>query len=223
MGQIKKGILGGFSGKVGTVVGANWKTINYMRSLPQKGKNQKPLTRAQLEHRAKFKLAIDYLKPLHEAIQIGWKNAVVGKQSPFNLAVSHTIKNAITGTYPNFEIDHSKLLISKGSLLPPSEAFVAFKTADPVKSFNWRSITNGSTANPKDIALVAVYNSDKKEVIVAFGRRMPYGDPRRETRRSAIRYPQNWLNDTCHAYIGFISEDGKQASNSINFTDPYLY
>ena len=221
MGRIKKGILGGFSGKVGTVVGANWKSICYMRSLPQKVKN--PRTEAQQKQRAKLKFAIDYLKPLHEAIQIGWKNAVVGKQSPFNAAVSHMMKNAITGTYPNYEIDHSKLLISKGSLLPPAEAFVAFKSPINPKSFNWDSITNGSTANPKDIALVAVYNSDKKEVIVAFGRRILYGDPRRETGRSSIRYPENWANDSIHAYLGFISEDGKQASNSKNFTDPYIY
>jgi hypothetical protein len=30
MGTIKKGILGGFSGKVGTVVGASWKGISYI-------------------------------------------------------------------------------------------------------------------------------------------------------------------------------------------------
>ena len=32
MGRISKGILGGFSGTVGTVVGGNWKGIDYMRS-----------------------------------------------------------------------------------------------------------------------------------------------------------------------------------------------
>ena len=32
MGTIKKGILGGFSGVVGTVTGGNWKGIDYMRS-----------------------------------------------------------------------------------------------------------------------------------------------------------------------------------------------
>jgi hypothetical protein len=30
MGTIKQGILGGFSGKVGTVVGGTWKGIHYM-------------------------------------------------------------------------------------------------------------------------------------------------------------------------------------------------
>ena len=30
MAEIKKGILGGFSGKVGTVVGANWRGTNIL-------------------------------------------------------------------------------------------------------------------------------------------------------------------------------------------------
>ena len=46
MGKIKQGILGGFRGKVGTVVGSYWNGIFYMKALPQnyrKGKsgNQK--------------------------------------------------------------------------------------------------------------------------------------------------------------------------------------
>lgn len=39
MGTIKQGILGGFSGKVGTVVGGTWKGISYMRSIAQNIKN----------------------------------------------------------------------------------------------------------------------------------------------------------------------------------------
>ena len=31
MGKIKQGILGGFRGKVGTVIGASWNGISYMR------------------------------------------------------------------------------------------------------------------------------------------------------------------------------------------------
>jgi len=32
MGKISKGILGGFSGTVGAVIGATWKGVSYMRS-----------------------------------------------------------------------------------------------------------------------------------------------------------------------------------------------
>ena len=52
MGKIKQGILGGFKGKVGTVIGASWNGIAYMRGLPQSVKN--PKTAAQQSQRAFF-------------------------------------------------------------------------------------------------------------------------------------------------------------------------
>ena len=53
MGKIKQGILGGFKGKVGTVIGASWNGIAYMRGLAQSVKN--PKTATQLQQRAYFK------------------------------------------------------------------------------------------------------------------------------------------------------------------------
>ena len=53
MGKIKQGILGGFRGKVGTVIGASWNGISYMRGLAQSHKN--PKTAAQMTQRAFFK------------------------------------------------------------------------------------------------------------------------------------------------------------------------
>ena len=55
MGTIKQGILGGFSGKVGTVVGSSWKGISYMRGQAQSVKN--PRTAKQMAQRDKFSLA----------------------------------------------------------------------------------------------------------------------------------------------------------------------
>ncbi|WP_291131895.1 DUF6266 family protein [Flavobacterium sp. UBA7682] len=52
MGTYNKGILGPFSGKVGTVVGANWRGKDIMRSLPKKT-NRTP-TETQLLKRQLF-------------------------------------------------------------------------------------------------------------------------------------------------------------------------
>ncbi|MDD2265168.1 MAG: DUF6266 family protein, partial [Bacteroidales bacterium] len=46
MGTIKQGILGGFSGKVGNIVGASWRGIDYIRSMPASVRN--PRTVAQV-------------------------------------------------------------------------------------------------------------------------------------------------------------------------------
>ena len=53
MGKIKQGILGGFRGTVGTVVGSSWNGIAYMKGKPQSVKN--PKTDAQLQQRVFFK------------------------------------------------------------------------------------------------------------------------------------------------------------------------
>ena len=53
MGKIKQGILGGFKGKVGTVIGSSWNGISYMKGRPQSVKN--PRTDAQVQQRNFFK------------------------------------------------------------------------------------------------------------------------------------------------------------------------
>lgn len=53
MGKIKQGILGGFRGTVGTVVGSSWNGIAYMKGKPQSVRN--PRTDAQVQQRGFFK------------------------------------------------------------------------------------------------------------------------------------------------------------------------
>jgi len=103
MGTISKGILGGFSGKVGTVIGGTWKGISYMRSIPTSVSN--PNTPAQLEQRAKFSTIVKFLQPLTGFLRFGFKSQAI-KMSAFNAAMAVNFKNAITGVFPNFEIDY---------------------------------------------------------------------------------------------------------------------
>ena len=67
MGIIKQSILGGFSGKVGTVVGGSCKGIFYMRVLAQNVKN--PRTDAQMNQRSNFALAMASLKPITNYVE----------------------------------------------------------------------------------------------------------------------------------------------------------
>ena len=53
MGKIKQGILGGFKGKVGTVIGSSWNGIAYMKGQAQSVRN--PKTPAQMIQRDFFK------------------------------------------------------------------------------------------------------------------------------------------------------------------------
>ena len=53
MGKIKQGILGGFKGTVGTVIGSSWNGIAYMKGRPQSVKN--PKTAPPQQQRGFFK------------------------------------------------------------------------------------------------------------------------------------------------------------------------
>jgi len=93
MGTIKKGILGGFSGKVGTVIGGNWKGIDYMRGKAASVSN--PKTEAQLDQRARFRAALKFLQPLTSFIRVGFKNYAV-KMTAFNSAMLYNLNNALS-------------------------------------------------------------------------------------------------------------------------------
>ncbi|MPM74213.1 hypothetical protein SDC9_121198 [bioreactor metagenome] len=70
MGRIKKGALGGFSGKVGNVVGASWKGIDYIRSWPAKVND--PKTKEQLKQRGRFSITLDFLRTITPVLRIGF-------------------------------------------------------------------------------------------------------------------------------------------------------
>src|SRR5688500_5905199 len=107
MGIISKGILGPFSGTVGTVIGGTWKGISYIRSKPLPVDREPSLL--QLEQRAKFALVIRFLQTMTPLVHVSFKE-MAKKMSGFNSAFSYNIKNAVTGIYPDYELDYSMAL-----------------------------------------------------------------------------------------------------------------
>ena len=77
MGKIKQGILGGFKGKVGTVIGSSWNGIAYMRGLPQSTKDRK--SAAQLAQRDFFREVQDLVGQLsYEQLVFLFPNSAKG-------------------------------------------------------------------------------------------------------------------------------------------------
>ena len=110
MGIIKKGILGGFSGKVGNVVGASWKGIDYIRSLPSTVRN--PRTPRQVKQRTKFSLVQGFLTSMTPFIRNWFKN-YAGGQTAMNAALSYNIQNGIIGEGADIDLDYPNLLVSE--------------------------------------------------------------------------------------------------------------
>lgn len=56
MAVLKQGIMGGFSGKIGNVIGTSWKGIAVMKAMPLSVAN--PRTAAQITNRERFQTSV---------------------------------------------------------------------------------------------------------------------------------------------------------------------
>lgn len=94
MGVLKRGIFGGFTGKIGNLVGAQWKGIDTVRAYQATVSN--PNTVPQQNQRQKFKA----IQRLAGQILIGWihplYNVLAQRKSGYNLFISR-----ILAQYPN--------------------------------------------------------------------------------------------------------------------------
>ncbi|MBP1841691.1 DUF6266 family protein [Formosa algae] len=156
MATFEKGILGGFSGKVGNVVGARWRGKDIMRSLPQRGKYTP--SAKQEEQRAKFKIVIQFLTPLQEVLNLYFGNKQDDK-SRFNLATSYHLKEAVVSTALGYEIDYAKVLISKGDLRGLNSGTLA-AGAGQILTLNWADNSGQGNASPFDELMVVAYAPD---------------------------------------------------------------
>ncbi|CAM1346895.1 DUF6266 family protein [Tenacibaculum insulae] len=205
MGKISQGILGGLSGKVGNVIGGNWKGIDYLRIKPSSVAN--PRTEGQVNQRNKFTITLEYLQANKGFIKIGYK-AFATKKTEFNAAMSYVLNNAVGGIAPNFMIDYSLALLSRGGLSGVLNGTTDLTNAGQV-SFGWDDNSAEGNANTTDKAMVLVYNPSKKESIsILDGADRTVGS-------QIVTIPGTYAGDTVELFMAFVSEDGKTVSNSV--------
>lgn len=204
MGTIKQGILGGFSGRVGTVVGSNWKSVHYMRALATNVNN--PRTKKQQCQRAKFSTALGFLATITPFIRVGYRNFTTD-QSAFNAAMSYVMKNAMTGCGEALALEYEKVLVAHGNLTAVVDATVTVEGNKA--SYQWTDNSGVGDANAKDAAMLLAYNKDKNEAVYDLS-----AATRMDT-KAELSLPVSWSGNALAVYLSFCSEDGKSVTNSV--------
>ena len=193
MATNEQGILGGFSGKVGTVVGGNWNGIDFMRGKPAHIAN--PRTAGQLDQRVRMATIIKFLGPLKAFLRVGFKKQAI-KMSAFNAATSYNLAHAITGTYPDYMVDYLKVLICQGKLAGALNPQINPSTSGQVE-FTWKDNSSANGALRDDMAVLVVYNAKKGFAVTSFA-----GNSR-EGGSEVITLPSNFAGDEVQCYIAF--------------------
>ncbi len=118
------------------------------------------------------------------------------------------LNNAITGAAPNFTVDYSLALLSRGSLSGALNPSTDLTTAGQV-TFIWDDNSAEGNANATDKAMVLVYNPSKKEsMYIVDGADRTAGS-------QVITIPNTYAGDTVELFMAFITADSGQVSNSV--------
>ena len=203
MAKYENGILGNFNGTVGSVVGASWRGIPYMRS--KAAKTKRAPTTAQLTQRGKFAIAGRFISRINRLLML--VSAGRSDRTWANQVLSETIKRAIIGEYPSFEIDYSKVLISRGELFNANSP-ASVTAGNGIVQFNWQDNTDTVSAMADDQCILLAYCPEAGQCIYKF----------QGAQRNASSDELNlagFAGKTVHTWITFRSFDGKRIATSI--------
>ena len=162
MGKIKQGILGGFKGKVGTVIGASWNGIAYMRGLAQSVKN--PQTEAQLKQRSFFKEVQDLVGQLSdEQLAFLFPNSVKGMSR----------RNLLTKQLSAYPIEteegkHADLadIVSLGNAPTADLPDVTITASRSAVTISWNADNAWRSQHADEYPTICVFNVTQKKIFL---------------------------------------------------------
>jgi len=192
-----------FTGKLGNVVGYYYKGKHCVRRLPVR-KNE-IVSPAQMAHRKRFAVASKFVQCISPLLKHSISEHK--RMSKQNIVMSHTMKNAITGNYPNFDINYSKVFISRGMLLNAWSEKARTESGNVLFTWKDNSIHHGCNGKADDKAILVVYCEALNLCIYSL-------NSINRSAGSATLPVLPFLGHKVETWIGFISANGKLISDS---------
>ena len=199
MAKTDNGILGGFRGSVGTVIGYQWRGRWCMRSKPRRVAN--PQTEAQQEHRMLFREMVRMASRLNAILRIGLHDeAVKAGMTEGNLFV-----NLNKECFGGDGVDYESFMVADGPVAP-----VAFGTAvvddSGVFSVPFEKNPLHMQARNDDMVWVVAYCPETRQCELL-------GCVRRGNRRFSTLLPDTLSDREFHLW-GFVRDDRGRCSLS---------
>lgn len=189
------------TGSVGNLVFYKYKGKNCVRAKPVR--ISKTISSAQAMNQKKFAKATGFVKALTPLI-----NTTIQpykQMSASNRLVSHVMKQAFFGNYPDIKIDYSLIPVSYGYLQPAFEEQVTCNTGNLI--FTWNDDIFLHNASVNDKVILAAYCEDLNQCFYSTNSTI---------RRTGIATlsVKPFKDREVHTWIGFMSDDGKLTSKS---------
>ena len=162
MGKIKQGILGGFKGKVGTVIGSSWNGIAYMRGLPQSQKD--PKTAAQIAQRDFFREVQDLVGQLsYEQLVFLFPESVQGMSRRNLLVKQLSAASAIENGAKHVNLAEITSLGNAPTADLPDVSIVASRSAVTI---SWNADNAWRSQHADEYPTICVFNVTQKKIFL---------------------------------------------------------
>ena len=207
MGKLNMGVLGGFSGTVGTVIGSITRKGDDLIRVKSKIRRTSN-TVGQMDQRSRFGLVLRLMRTLNILLKIGFKLFASDQMSSFNYASRKAMAQAIIGTYPDYEIDYSKLVISEGLLAQVTS--VTYEMMDGMINFHWIGNLIGNS-HPTDKMVLVIYNSTNRQLSYTIG------VTTRVTKGGILPIPNSAIGDKLVLYLFLQSADDEQVVSTSQY------
>ena len=204
MGKLTNGILGGFSGRVGPVVGTHWRGIEVIRSRPPAKRHRS--SERQSRQQAKMSLMTSFIAPLSTLLNSAYQSVTV-HMSCFNQALSYNMRDAVMGEFPDYKINYPYVVLGIGNLRNVESPKISSDSEGRL-TFSWRDNSNEGSARATDQFFAAVYCEQMKR----------WQTRDQGPQRNAGSYTLDvsaFSGKAVHTYIGFLSADAKFVTTSL--------
>jgi hypothetical protein len=213
MATTRHGILGAFNGRVGNVIGSNWRGRNVIRIRPASVSN--PRTELQMAQRSRFGMMTRFLSSQRMLVNIGFRPNANG-QSAFNAASSYNLLNAFNSENPELQIDYCKVMLSLGLLPPPEDLAVASSLAGTL-SLAWADNSSDELASGADALMLGVFDPATATALTFPNCAI------RSASAAEISLPARWAGRTVEVFAFFLSPKGMSVANSKDMVSDTIY
>ena len=156
--------------------------------------------------RERFRLASQFLMPLHKLIQMGFATKMRGKTA-MGMAMSYLIRYGIAGTYPNLTVNPAMALLSQGTLANPL-GIQAFREGRQLQAI-WMVERTLFSGYLDDGVILCAYHPESG---VAGINELPSA---RQDGEAVLTLPTELADRPVHLYFLVHSRDKKQFSKSL--------
>ncbi|UKT62794.1 DUF6266 family protein [Pedobacter mucosus] len=196
---------GGFTGKVGSIIGYQLNGKWVIKGLPRPSKKNKKGTADQKKCRQRFSLMQGFLSSVLYFVRVGFN--LEGKLkmiSAHNAAKSYNMLHAFDN---DGQIIYSNIRLTQGSLQGAEETTVA--TNESGLQFIWNNQLSNGLQKTTDQVMLLVYQEETNEAYFILS------GARRQDGTDLLKIPYIEKGKTFHTWISFIADDRKSISNSV--------